>query len=99
MTFDKVQIHGDVEKVGDLYRVPITDSRNKYYSSVGFRDEIVFSCSAKIAGGIRALMNADRKIESKLACDIYVRDSKAIAVIYKVEFYNLAGTIGKTLAD
>lgn len=99
--FDKVRVHGDVDKEDEgNYRVGITDSRGEYYTSVGlYSNEIKFICSSKIANGVRALTAADKNLSARISCEINTRGEQAVATIYKMEFYNLGGNIGQTLED
>ena len=102
MYFDDFGMYGKTDKESDTdYRLGVTDSRGKFYTSVGFQEkEIVFSTSRKVAAQIQALTQDDNKYKVKLYCDMYVSTRGGPwAVIYKIELYNRGGGVAFTVKD
>jgi hypothetical protein len=100
--FDDFGMYGKTDKKSDIdYRLQVTDSRGKFYTSVGFAEkEIVFSTSRTVAAQIQALTQDGNKYKVKLYCDMYVSTRNGPwAKVYKIDFYNKGGGIAFTVKD
>ncbi|MCA9119318.1 MAG: DUF4339 domain-containing protein [Planctomycetaceae bacterium] len=112
--FDPVWVGGDVERREDgFFVVEIEDSRGARYS--GSRSKLVFVCHKSLADRIRAELDANKRGQAKIYCDVFkvapdknisisingqtVEQSRASAEIYKLEFYNQAGQLFRMLSS